>query len=112
MPSVKARAKVIAEFCTEFGRYCLVLNKVGVLAVGVIGRERGWSDVFGYPPGVPRSAIEGGGCGEGGMEIGDRAWEAVLEEAVGIDGRNDIFEARQVGWSWRCSGRVWGGLLL
>ena len=37
MPSVKAGAEVIAKLCAKFGRYCLVFDKIGVLAVRIIG---------------------------------------------------------------------------
>lgn len=93
MPSVKARAEVIAEFCAELCRYSLIFDEIGVLAVRVIGGERGGGNVFGYPLGVARSAIESGSCRQGGMEIGDGAREAVSEETVGVHGRNDVLEA-------------------
>jgi len=63
VPSIKARAEVVAKFCAEFGRYCLVFDKIGVLAVRIIGGQRGGRNVFGYPLGVARSAIKGGRCG-------------------------------------------------
>lgn len=105
MPSIKARAEVIGEFGAEFGRYCLILDKVGVLPVSIVGGKRGGSDMFGYPLGVARSAIEGGSGGQCWIEIGDRAWEAVLEEAVGINRRKDVLEACWIVWNGHCGSR-------
>ena len=42
--------------------------------------------MLGDPVGVARCAVVGGGQGGGVAEVGDGAWEAILEEAGGVDG--------------------------
>ena len=63
-----------------------------MLSIGVVGGYRGGSDVFGHPEGVAIPAVECRGRAERGMDIVDRAWEAVLEQTVWVDGGKQPFE--------------------
>lgn len=72
-----------------------------MFAVGVVGGERSRSDVFGYPLRVAGTTVEGRGCGECWMKVGNRAWKAVLEETIRVNRRDNVLEARRVGRSRR-----------
>lgn len=64
--------------------------------------------MFCYPVRIPSSAIEGGGEGGGGAEVCYGAWEAVLEDAGGIDWCDgDGWVVSSYGrWRWWC-GSCW-----
>ena len=85
MTSIIARATIIVELGAEDGRDGIVFNEVGVLSVGIVGRERSGCYVLSDPSGISGAAIEDGNRREGGMEVVDRAGEAILEEAVGVN---------------------------
>lgn len=50
-------------------------------SVTVVDREGSGGNVFGHPARVSRPTVEGRGCGQGRMKVGDRAREAILEKA-------------------------------
>ena len=96
MAPIIARTKIVAEFGTEYFRNGLVFDEIRMLSIGVVCRERGRRYVFGYPLRISSSAIERRCCGKSRMKVGNGAWEAILEETVRIDGRNDVFESRRI----------------
>lgn len=97
MTSVVARATVIVELGAEYGRDGAVFNEVRVLAVRVVGRERCGRYVLGHPGGVTRAAVENGGRGEGGVKVVDWAGEAILKEAIWVDGRSYVIRWARIG---------------
>lgn len=101
MTSVVARATIVVELGAENGRDGIVFNEVGVLAVGIVGRERCGRYVLGHPGGISGAAVEDGGCGESRVEVADRAREAILKEAVGVDGRSYVLQWARIGGYWR-----------
>ena len=101
MTSVVARATVIIEFGAEYVRDGVVFNKVGVLAVRVVRRKRNGRYVLSHPGGIASAAIEDGGRRKGGVEVIDWAWEAILKEAVGVDGRSYILQRAGAKGNWR-----------
>ena len=101
MTSVVARATVIIEFGAKYVRDGLVFDKVGVLAVSVVRRERSGCYVLSHPGGITSAAIEDGGGRKGGMEVIDWAGEAILKETVGVDGRSYILQWAGVNGNWR-----------
>ncbi len=110
--AVVAAAEVVGELRAEFGGDGGVFDEDAVFSVCVVGREGGWCDVFGHPGGVAGAPVEGGGSGEGGVQVVDWAWETVLEEAVWVDGGEEVFElGTGSGWGGGRGGclRGWGG---
>lgn len=101
MTSVVARAPVVVKLSAEDGRDSFVFNEVRVLAVGVVGGQRRRRYVLCDPGGIAGAAVEDGGCGEGGMEIVDWTGEAVLKEAVGVDGGGYVLEWARIRGYWR-----------
>lgn len=89
---VVAGAEVVRQLGAEFRGYAFVFDEVRVFPVRVFGGQRCGRDVLGDPERVSRSSVEGGSCGEGGVEVGDGAREAILEEPVGVHGRNEVFD--------------------
>ena len=90
--SVVARAEVVVQFGAKFGGDGGVFDEDGVFPVGVVGVEGGGGDVLGDPVGVAGAAVEGGGCAQGGVDVVDGAGKSVLEDAVRVDRRDDLFE--------------------
>lgn len=101
MASVVARAEVVVQFGAEGGGDVGVFDEDGVAPVAVADGEGGGRDVLGDPVRVAGASVEGGYGGEVGMEIGDGAGEAVLEEAGGVDGGDDLFGAERARGRWR-----------
>ena len=91
MTPVVARTTVVVELGAEDSRDGLVFNEIGVLAVGVVGRERSGRYVLSHPGRIASPAVEKGGRGQGGVQVVDWTREAVLKEAVGVDGGSYVF---------------------
>ena len=119
MAAIEAASLVVGEFCAEFLGDREVFGEVGVSAVAVLHEQGGGGDVFGYPVGITSCTVEGGGEGGCGAEVGDGAWEAVLEDAGWVYGRDcwvfGVISADGC-WRWRCGscwvfrdGRRWSG---
>lgn len=88
MPTVVAATEVVLQVGTELVGDGGILDKDGVLAVAVALGERAWCDVLDDPVRVAQAAVVGGDEGGAGCKVGDGAWEAILEEAGGIDKAN------------------------
>lgn len=101
MTSVVTRATVIVELGAKYGRDGAVFNEIRVLAVGIVCRERSGRYMLGYPGGIARAAVEDGGCGESGVEVVHWAGEAILKEAIGVDGRSEVLEWARIRGYWR-----------
>lgn len=72
-----------------------------MLAVSVVGRERSGGYVLRHPGGIASAAVEDGGCGEGGAEVVDWAREAILKEAIRVDGRSYVLQWARIRGYWR-----------
>ena len=101
MTSVVARAPIVVELSAEDGRDSFVFNEVRVLAVGVVGRKRSRRYVLSDPGGIAGAAVEDGDCGEGGVEIVDWTGEAVLKEAIRVDGGSYVLQWARIRGHWR-----------
>lgn len=87
MPSIIAAAEVVLEQGAELLRHASVLEEDAVLAVAAARGERLGRDVLADPVRVARAAVVARDEGGAGRDVGDGAWEAVFEEAAGVDGR-------------------------
>lgn len=85
--SVVAAAEVVLEQGAELLRHAGVLEEDAVLAVAAARGERLGRDVLDDPVRVARAAVVARDEGGAGRDVGDGAWEAVLEEAAWVDGR-------------------------
>ena len=72
-----------------------------MLAVSIVGGERSGRYVLSNPGGIAGTAVENGGCREGRVEIVDRAREAILKEAVGVDGGSYVVQGARIRGRWR-----------
>ena len=59
--------------------------------------------MLGHPGRVAGATVEDGGCGEGGVEVVDWTREAILKEAIRVDGRSYVLQWVRIGGYW-CRG--------
>lgn len=81
MATVVAGAGIVGEFGAERRWEGGVFVEEGVSAIAIAKGKRGGCDVLGDPVRIAGLAVKSGEVRGGGGEIGDRAWEAVLEDA-------------------------------